>query len=208
MLKAALNPGDEEDDDPYKKHDVAIVVFDDDDDDNKPSIKIDRKALSDAVKSTCGSYCGLTYGELLSRVLAFIETHKHARDLHRRLQEEINEGHSMCFTGQCTRLLNALQGFVDGIHIGVSVREGMKARIDRVLKRLEEAISREETVALRNELVEVLDDGGCDTGERNAWCSAFDSLVDDRFESDGPDVPKDTDVKPEEFHETPHLLDT
>ena len=84
----------------------------------------------------------------------------------------------MCFTGRATRLLNALQGFVDGVHVGVSKREAMQARITAILARLNGRPTAD-VRGLRDELDEALSDGGCDTAEREAWRSAFDDLAPD-----------------------------
>jgi hypothetical protein len=132
-----------------------------------------RKELFAAVEDVHGgSFCGLSFGELLSSVWAVIQGHEHAEELSRRLREELFEGRGMCFTGRATRLLNALQGFVDGVHVGVSKREAMQARITAILVRLQANAAN--AAPLRVELDEALADGGCDAAEREAWRDAFD----------------------------------
>ena len=123
-----------------------------------------------------------TYAELLECVWAVIEAHEHRNTLRPRLREELEESVGMCFTGRATRLLNALHGVVEGVHIGVSARDAMQARVASILNRL--ATSRsvpnatEVVAGLRKELEGAIQE--CNdlmTGEREAWLDAFDDAA-------------------------------
>ena len=122
-----------------------------------------------------------TYLGLLERIWAVIEHHEHRDLLRVRLREEIEEGVGMCFTGRVTRLFNALHGVVDGVHLGVSDREAMQARVSRVLAKLsKKAVDAKAVEALRADLVRAIDDcppGQMMPGERDAWLEAFDDAV-------------------------------
>ena len=116
-----------------------------------------------------------TYCELLERVWAVIERHEHRELLRTRLRQEVDEGVGMCFTGRATRLLNALHGVVDGVHLGVSERDAMQARISRIIARRVPGIDEETKSGLRKELEQAIDE--CKSvmpGERDAWLEAFD----------------------------------
>ena len=116
-----------------------------------------------------------TYCELLERVWAVIERHEHRELLRSRLRQEVDEGVGMCFTGRATRLLNALHGVVDGVHLGVSDRDAMQARIARIIARRVPGIDEETKSGLRKELEQAIDE--CKSvmpGERDAWLEAFD----------------------------------
>ena len=117
-------------------------------------------------------YSGMTYFEALERVWAVIEHHEHRDTLRVRLKEELLESVGMCFTGRVTRLFNALQGLVDGVHIGVSGREAMQARIAAIMAR------KTKDATTRKDLEEVLDDAtDLMAGERDAWLQAYDDSV-------------------------------
>ena len=135
-------------------------------------------------------YAGqVTYSDLLGMVWAVVENHEHRDSLRGRLSEELKEGIDMCFTGRATRLLNSLQGIVEGVHIGVSEREAMLARIAVVLNKLEKTNGPHAShallashashvfraslrIELENVLTECMHDLVC--GERDAWLQAFD----------------------------------
>ena len=144
------------------------------------------------IESSCGDVttvygAGGTYAELLERVWAIVERHEHRDLLCTRLREEAEESAGMCFTGRATRLLNVLHGVVEGVHLGVSDREAMQARIAAVLARLGHAqasptsptASKDGVVEkLRNEMQEALDGcPGLSVDERAAWLEAFDSSL-------------------------------
>ena len=130
---------------------------------------------------------GITYGALFERVWSIVE-HQEDREirdtLRQRLKEEVAESRGMCFTGRVTRLINALQGVVPGVHVGVSAREALQARASSVMARLTAAAAKPPSDAaaavlvLRKELEEAIDE--CDKertlspGEREAWLGAFD----------------------------------
>ena len=128
-------------------------------------------------------YAGrVTFRGLLDAVWAVVEGHEHEATLRQRLREELDNGKGMCFTGQATRLVNALHGIVDGLHIGIAPRDALRGRVASVLARLQLAAASgdavaamEERAALRRELEGALDDcaGDLEADERMAWLEAF-----------------------------------
>jgi hypothetical protein len=132
------------------------------------------------IESSCGDVTtvygvGGTYAELLERVWAIVERHEHRDLLCMRLREEAEESAGMCFTGRATRLLNVLHGVVEGVHLGVSDREAMQARVAAVLARLGRHAASDAIEKLRNEMQEALDGcPGLSGAERDAWLDAFD----------------------------------
>jgi hypothetical protein len=128
-----------------------------------------------------------TYVHVLERVWAVIE---HRDLLRARLREEIEEGFGMCFTGRVTRLFNALHGVVDGVHLGISDREALQARISRILAKLaERKLGSNENYVVKNlraDLSMALDEclpGVLMQGERDAWLDAFDDAANDAEEA-------------------------
>ena len=134
-----------------------------------------------------------TFRGLLDAVWAVVEGHEHEATLRQRIREELDDGEGMCFTGRATRLVNALHGIVDGLHVGVAPRDALRGRVASVLARLAAAsgtagasgasgasgaagAAMDERAALRRELEGALDDcaGDLDAEERLAWLEAFD----------------------------------
>ena len=65
----------------------------------------------------------ITYTDLLVYVWSRISKSENKTDLCNVLNQEINDGLCMCFTGRLTRLLNCLTGFYDDIELQISDSE-------------------------------------------------------------------------------------
>ena len=63
-----------------------------------------------------------------SRILKF-DNEEVQKELFKRLEEEVKDGESMCFTGKFTRLVNTLVGFDDNIRLDISQNEQISAII-------------------------------------------------------------------------------
>jgi hypothetical protein len=111
----------------------------------------------------------VTFEKLLGAVWAVVESHEHRESLRERVREELTDAASMCFTGRMTRLVNALQGIVEGVHVGVSGREQLQARVAVVMAHPDAPGSRDQLLAALDDAAAVLA-----SGEREAWLSAFD----------------------------------
>ena len=117
------------------------------------------------------SRMNVTFEELLGAVWAVIETHSFRDTLRERLAEELRDAMGLCFTGRMTRVINSLQGLVDGIRIVVSPRERLQAAAAQIVKR---KATTKDVDALQHELVGVIDDVPDITqSERDAWIDAF-----------------------------------
>jgi hypothetical protein len=64
-----------------------------------------------------------TYRQLAKQVMDLILAHPHRDTLLQILLIEVRDGMCTCRTGRSTRLVNALNGFVDGIGVGLSKNE-------------------------------------------------------------------------------------
>jgi len=136
----------------------------------------DGACIADWCKDETTLYAGtITYPQLLGLVWAVIEHGQHKISLRMRLKEELEDGIGMCFTGRATRLLNSLQGIIEGIHIGVSEREALQARIATIIQR---SRGSKRSCVLRQELEDTLVTS-CNLmeGEREAWLDAFDEIA-------------------------------
>jgi hypothetical protein len=118
------------------------------------------------------SRMNVTFEELLGATWSVIDAHPFRKTLRERMAEELREAMGMCFTGRMTRIVNALQGLVDGIHITVSPRERLQAAAAQIVSRKVNGVS---DPSLKQELVDVLNDVPDITpAERDAWIEAFD----------------------------------
>ena len=148
--------------------DIYMKIYDE-----STSIRILRTCMHDP-----STYSEVTFQQLLGNVWAIImseEYHEQCDTLIMRLKEELQEGESVCFTGKMTRIVNSLQGLVDGVLIGVSQREQMQARIIIIMNKLRQGAKNKD--ALRRELAIAIDELPVDqlmNGERDAWLAAFD----------------------------------
>ena len=93
-------------------------------------------ALDASVSSqTIHSVHGITYRELIQHMWCVIERHSARDEILNVLKTEVLDGMSVCFTGRFTRTLNALNGFVDQVSLGISSREQAGNRIVQALKK-------------------------------------------------------------------------
>ena len=93
---------------------------------------INNEILTDITKREILKYCNdparhttylITYADLLTYVWSRISKSNNKPDLCRILNQEINDGIGLCFTGRLTRLLNCLTGFYNDIELQISDSE-------------------------------------------------------------------------------------
>lgn len=77
-----------------------------------------------------------TYGELLARVWILVREHQQRDDFLINVKYEIAESVGYCFTGRFNRLVNSLIGFVDGVTVGISVKEQLQLEMGRLIASL------------------------------------------------------------------------
>ena len=117
---------------------------------------------------------GISYGHLLQMVWTIITHHEHRDELTAILKDELRASIGVCFTGRFSRLVNVLNGFVDGISVGISSAEQMQATIAQVVRRGGEA--RWDADRLRKEVGAILDEFDVrDADARAAWLDALHS---------------------------------
>lgn len=77
---------------------------------------------------------GITFRELLLRVWYIIEKHEHRETLHAILRDELKASWGVCFTGRFSRIVNVLNGFMEGVEVGISPSEQMQGRISQIVR--------------------------------------------------------------------------
>ena len=99
----------------------------------------------------------ITFSELFTMIMTIIMNHSSKEDMKERLIIELQDSIGLCFTGRINRMVNALVGFMDGIQIGLSVKEETQMRISMIVKRLmDKKIKKEEANREMEELFEGL----------------------------------------------------
>jgi hypothetical protein len=76
---------------------------------------------------------GTTHQKVFDHVWSYIQTHKDKAELVKRLCEEVVESKGMCSNGKITRLVNSLQGFMDGLEPPVSKMEIFQNKIAKLM---------------------------------------------------------------------------
>ena len=116
---------------------------------------------------------GITFRELLLRVWSIIEQHEHRDALHDILRDELNASIGVCFTGRFSRVVNVLNGFIDGVDIGISSSEQMQSRISHTVKMGQK--ENKTTSAIKAEIAVILDEFKIERQhERQAWLDAVE----------------------------------
>ena len=101
---------------------------------NEPEIK--GKITMWVNDTTIHTKTGIKYGELLARIWILVKNHKQKNDFIDNIKIELNDSIGMCFTGRLNRLVNSLVGFIDGITVGISVKEQLQLEIGKIIAKL------------------------------------------------------------------------
>ena len=134
----------------------------------------------------------LTFLELFQMIMNIVEVHPQRAELKERICIELTDSIFLCFTGRINRLVNALVGFIDGILIGLTVREMTQIKIQGLVQKLmDKKINVKQAKEVMTLLfAEVGDDDGLTDGFKRANLLALN------------DFEEETD----ELKETTHLL--
>ena len=137
---------------------------------------------------------GISFYTLLERVWTIIKHHAEHKELTKVLKAEVDDAEKMCFTGRFTRIINCLCGFVEGIQVGISLREQLQIKVSKIAREIsamevsvtqkgddgeEQKIDPEnikQQMAVKR-VEEVLDELSIvDEAERNEWLSAVEYM--------------------------------
>jgi hypothetical protein len=75
-----------------------------------------------------------THQTVFDHVWSYIQVHEHEDELTKRLCEEVVESKGMCSNGKITRLINSLQGFMDGLEAPVNQMEIFQNKIAKLIE--------------------------------------------------------------------------
>lgn len=76
---------------------------------------------------------GTNHQTVFDHVWSYIQRHKDKDELVKRLREEVIDSRGMCSNGKITRLVNSLQGFMDGLESPVSKMEMFQNKIAKLM---------------------------------------------------------------------------
>jgi hypothetical protein len=76
----------------------------------------------------------ITYIKLFEHVWSYINTHKDKKEMMRRLGQEVAESRGMCSNGRIARLVNALQGFMEGLETPVDKMEIFSSKFAKLME--------------------------------------------------------------------------
>jgi hypothetical protein len=104
-------------------------------------VKKESKPLRETIRTWCSDISthtktGITYGELFARIWLLVKDLPNRDDYLENIRIEINDSIGMCFTGRLNRLVNSLIGFIDGIVVGISIKEQLQLEINKILGEL------------------------------------------------------------------------
>lgn len=129
------------------------------------------------------SKTNITYKELLARVWVLIKTHEKKKEFIENVRIEIESSIGKCFTGKINRLVNSLVGFIDGITVGISIKEQLQLEIGKIIAKLsKQEIKYEQAVKEITELFEdpdVKEDETVTSYYKQAWLDALEDYKPD-----------------------------
>jgi hypothetical protein len=128
----------------------------------------------------------IRYSDLLVRVWLLIKNHKQKKDFVENVKIELVSSVGMCFTGRINRLVNSLVGFVDGITVGISIKEQLQLEIGKIIAKLsKKEINYDDAVKEITVLFEdpdVVEDKSINTYYKQAWLDALEDYKEDTEE--------------------------
>jgi hypothetical protein len=71
---------------------------------------------------------------VFNHIWSYIQDHEHKDEMIKRLCEEVMESEGMCSNGKIARLVNAVQGFMDGLSAPVSKMEVFQGKIAKLME--------------------------------------------------------------------------
>lgn len=119
---------------------------------------------------------GITYRQLLKQVWGIIEDNDFKEEMKKCLFQEISASMGVCFTGRFNRTINALSGFIDEVHVGISEGEEMQNRIVMCLRKLRELHgdqTEEYIEAAKKEVDGILTEFNIAEADKSAWLDAI-----------------------------------
>jgi polyhydroxyalkanoate synthesis regulator phasin len=127
------------------------------------------------------SILGVTYKDVMALVLNAVYTHPDKAikmAIHNILKDEIKSGLTMCFTGQLSRMVNALSGYMEGVGVHQSSQEELSNAIIMIRRRLADMYGLDTDEYLAHAIAEVQHalfehDKELSKGECDAWIDAL-----------------------------------
>jgi predicted house-cleaning noncanonical NTP pyrophosphatase (MazG superfamily) len=107
----------------------------------------------------------VSYGNTFNHLWAYIRSHEHKEELVKRLTEELGDSLDVCANGKLARLLNVVEGYMEGVST-TSSKELFQNRMAVVAKMEQSERLKEATKAFQ--------EFGIPEGERGAWMEALE----------------------------------
>lgn len=130
---------------------------------------------------------GMTYKELLARVWILIQNHEQKEDFITNVKIELESSAMVCFTGRFNRLVNSLIGFVDGVTVGISLKEQLQIEISKIIAKLGKGeLSYNECKKNITELFEdenIKQDRSINASYKQSWIDALEDYKPDEEEN-------------------------
>ncbi len=138
------------------------------------------------------------YSEMLARVWILVDNHTQKKDFMENLKIELESSKDVCFTGRYNRLINSLVGFIDGITVGISLKEQLQIEIGKLIEnlgreRMTYAECKKQMEALFNE-PEVKEDETITKEYMQSWLDALEDYKPDDVEAEEANVEAEIDL--------------
>lgn len=131
--------------------------------------------------ATTHSVHRLTFMDLFQKIMRIVENHPSKEDMKARIKTELTDSIGLCFTGRINRLVNALVGFVDGIRVGLSVKEETQLNISAIVKKVidKKTTKKEAKKEMTDLFLSLIEEESITQSYRDANLAALDDFDDD-----------------------------
>lgn len=147
----------------------------------------DDRTLRTALREWCEQLQkvhGVTFHELFRMVMSIIDgqpEEETRQNMKQRVMEELRDAIDKCFMGRINRLVSALVGFIQGIVVGVSVKEEIQMKILSIVQNITH--KRINGVQAREQMLNLFENVGVEDGITEYYkqvnLSALDDLIGD-----------------------------
>jgi hypothetical protein len=144
----------------------------------KASTMVQKKIRYSAADSNPHSGLGVTFGALLERLVAMIESMDTTRQdsIYSIISNEFEMISKVCLTGQFTHILSCLNGIVDGFYVGINSSEALGNTLARIRNKWAEKCGNDINVYVENaipEALQALEDACISQEEQKYWISGI-----------------------------------
>lgn len=140
------------------------------------------------------STLGVNFGDLLRQVWSVLCAQSNAAEIEKVLFQDLEDARDVCFTGRMTRIVNTLNGFVEGIQLSLaSTQEQVQQEMATLMRAIETEKLTEAAAVERAE--KLLKGFEVPPAQQSHWLRAVRDLFEEEEEEEPAEKPGEVEAK-------------